>query len=210
MMGKSFSNKLSLLIRFWATPLATLCLLPYAWPTNPAGAVTRNEFRRCASEMVRAAIPAAVAADACAASLYPEDLTRCVIGINQQTNIAAVDALSTCVTVRRPRDLATCVVNISNRTQNASPPDVLDNCRRSLLPVRFADCVVGLHGEVDISVSQVMRTCIDGSDRPQDFYPSSVAPRRTAPLLDRPIPVPQTPPLGPSNLPILPRNPRGL
>ncbi|MCL1469508.1 hypothetical protein LAY57_02330 [Argonema antarcticum A004/B2] len=209
-MGMRLSNKSFRLIGFWATPLWTLLSLTVAIPSQPAFAVQRNNFQLCASELLRGGISAAVAAEACAASLYPKDLTICVTQIYQQTNIAARDALSTCTKVRRPRDLATCVVNISNGTQNSLAPDVLDNCRSSLLPVRFAECVVGLNREVDFSVGQMMGTCIDASDRPQDFYPPGVVPRQTS-SPSRPILVPpNAPPFGPTRLPVVPIEPRGF
>ena len=44
-------------------------------------------------------------------------------------------------------------------------PDKLNYCRLSLLPVRFAECVVGLRREIDVTPTQAMNTCIDGSDR---------------------------------------------
>lgn len=186
------SQPLSGLFRLSATPLATLLLWTVAIPSLPASAIYRNNFQLCASELLRAGISAAGASDACSAALYPKDLTICVTSIDRQTNIAAADALATCRQVRRPRDLAACVVNISKNTQSVAALDVLDNCRRSLLPVRFADCVVGLNREVDFSVAQVMATCIDGSDRPQDFYPLGADPRRGV-SVDRPIPVPLAP-----------------
>lgn len=187
------------LIRFSATPLATLLLIAVAIPSEPAAALPRNNFQLCASQLLRAGISAAAATDACSAALYPRDLTVCVYRIDRETNIAAADALTTCKQVRRPRDLASCVINISNGTQNAPVPEILDNCRRSLLPVRFADCVVGINREVDFSASQIMASCIDGSDRPQDFYPLGVASPRSLPLPDSPIRVPSIPsPVGPT------------
>ena len=187
------------LIRFSGIPLATLWLMAVAIPSQPAAAYPRNNFQLCASELLRAGISPAAATDACSAALYPRDLTICVVRIDRETNIAAADALATCKQVRRPRDLATCVVNIRNGTQNAPVPDILDNCRRSLLPVRFADCVVGINRELDFSATQIMASCIDGSDRPQDFYPPGISSPRSLPLPDAPIRVPSVPvPIGPT------------
>lgn len=165
-------------ICFSATPLATL-LLTVSLPSPPAAAIhtNRGDYQLCARELLRLRISPEVAADSCAAALYPKDLTTCVYKINQRTNIAAVDALNTCRQVRKPRELANCAINISVGTQGAEGGDVLDNCRRSLLPVRFAECVVGLNREIDISAAQAMATCIDGSDRPRDFYPPVLVPQ---------------------------------
>lgn len=188
------STKFSRFIRFSATPLAALWLSVVGIPNQPAEARNYdNNFRLCASELLEAGIAASVAADACAAALYPRDLTICVARIDRETNIAAEDALATCRQVRRPKDLAKCVVNISNGTQNAVVRDILDNCRLSLLPLRFADCVVGLNKEVDFSAGQVMATCIDASDRPRDLYPRTIIPGRPGSVLPEAVPVPESP-----------------
>ncbi len=186
-------NKFSRFMRFSATPLTALWLLAVGIPAPSAQARNYdNNFRLCASELLEAGIAAPVAADACAAALYPRDLTICVVRIDRETNIAAADALETCRQVRRPKDLAKCVVNISNGTQNAVVRDILDNCRLSLLPVRFSECVVGLNKEVDFSAGQVMATCIDASDRPRDLYPRTIVPVRPGNVLPEAIPVPDT------------------
>lgn len=167
-------------IRLSATPLATL-LFTAAIPSTPALAVHDNDYQLCTSQLLRANIAPAVVAESCADALYPRDLTICVYQINQRTNIAPTNALETCRQVRRPRDLATCVVDISNHTQGASANEVLRNCRLSLLPRRYAECVVGLYREIDASAAQAMDTCISASERTRAFYP--------------PIPVPEGSPL---------------
>lgn len=174
--NKLLRSNLSRPLRLSATPLAML-LFTVAVPSNPAAAIHNNDYELCASQLVRANVLPEIAADACAATIYPKDLTVCVYKINQQTNIAAADAVGTCRQVRRPRDLATCVININNHTQGAASEDILENCRRSLLPVSFSECVVGINRETNFSASQSMTTCIDGSDRPRAFYPPVPAPQ---------------------------------
>lgn len=161
------------LIAFCSTPLGTL--LNVAIPSNAMAAMPKNDFRICTSELVRARVSADAAADACSATVYPKDLAVCVYKINQETNIAATDALPWCAAVRRPRELAICVVNINTRTQGTASEAVLENCRRSLLPIRYAECVVGLNRGIDFSATQAMAYCIDGSDRPRAFYPPTPA-----------------------------------
>lgn len=162
------------LIAFCSTPLGTL-LLNVAIPSTAMAATAKNDFRICTSELVRARVSPDAAADACSATLYPKDLAVCVYKINQETNIAAADALPWCAAVRRPRELAICVVNINTRTQGTASEAVLENCRRSLLPIRYAECVVGLNRGIDFSANQAMAYCIDGSDRPRAFYPPTPA-----------------------------------
>lgn len=158
------------LIAVCSTPLATL-LLNVAMASSSWAATPKNDFRICTSALARDRISPDAAVDACSGTVYPKDLAACVYKINRETNIAAADALSRCSAVRRPRDLAICVVNITTRTQGTSSADVLENCRRSLLPVRFAECVVGSNRGIDFSATRAMGYCIDGSDRPREFYP---------------------------------------
>ena len=124
-----------------------------------------NDYRFCAARLLALNVSAEAVSTACATALYPKRLSTCVYDIQRQTNILATDALTTCNQVRQPDELATCVVGISINSQEETIPEVLDYCRLSLLPVRFAECVVGLRQEIDVTPIQAMNTCIDGSDR---------------------------------------------
>ncbi|MFB2877291.1 hypothetical protein [Floridanema aerugineum] len=195
-----------MLFRSFARSWATLLLLTVAIPSESL-AVESNafdyDFKVCGQELARARIPASVAADSCSGTLYPRDLTTCVLTIYKQTDISPGAALATCRQVRRPRDLGNCVVNISVNTRGGNPGAILDNCRRSLLPVRFGKCVVGLVQSLNLAVARVMADCIDGSDRPQDFFPPGRFPLREAPP-QQPliVPTPITPLVPPSSDPI--------
>ncbi len=157
------------------SPLVMLGMLAMAIP-SPAIAfnwsnIESNEYRVCAARLLTTGIVPEIAAISCARALHPKDLGGCVLSIHRKTDITAQDALLTCREVQRPLDLATCVVDISRKTQRADPPVVLDTCRRSLLPIRFSECVVGLSRKIELTPNQAMAACIDGSDRPHDFYP---------------------------------------
>lgn len=78
----------------------------------------RNAYRNCAGRLLRVGVSAEAATTACAGALYPPDLARCVVQIEEQTEIAAADALSTCRLVRRPIDLARCAITISDNTES--------------------------------------------------------------------------------------------
>ena len=175
----------------FGTQLATLGLLATALPPMPASAITirfprtKNEYRACSVELMGAGLTADAAANACAGALHPRDISKCVVQINRKTNIAAVEALASCQRVRRPKDLATCVVDINtkSRTPTTTPLLVLDQCRRSLLPEQFSECVVGLSRQVDFSVDRLMTTCLDTrdtvsqlDDRPTPTDPVQVIP----------------------------------
>ena len=170
----------------FGTQLATLGLLAAALPMLPASAITikfprpKNEYRACSVELMGAGLTADAAASACAGALHPRDISKCVVQINRKTNIAGVEALASCERVRRPKDLATCVVDINtkSRTQTTTPLLVLDQCRRSLLPEQFSECVVGLSRQVDFSVDRLMTTCLDTRDKVSqlDDRPTPTAP----------------------------------
>jgi hypothetical protein len=155
------------------TQLATLGLLAAALPIEPTSAITirfsrnRNHYRVCTQELIRTGVTADAAAGACAGALHPRDISHCVVQINRKTKIAAADALSSCQRVRRPNHLATCVIDINrkSRTQPADPLLVLDQCRRSLLPEVFSECVVGLSRQVDFPTDRLMTTCLDSRDK---------------------------------------------
>lgn len=134
-----------------------------------------QNYAACAAGLVDAGIAPEDAANACSGALYPADLSRCVTRINDDSSIAATDALSSCRQVRRPVDLASCVVDISDiASEEAISVSVLDFCRRSLLPLRFSACVVGLQNEIAYPVSEAMLDCIAASSRPREFLPSFV------------------------------------
>ncbi|MFB2837060.1 hypothetical protein ACE1CA_21250 [Aerosakkonemataceae cyanobacterium BLCC-F167] len=190
-----------MLFRCFAPSWASLLLLTVAIPSQSL-AVESNafdyDFKTCGVELARAGIPASEASESCSDALYPRDLTVCVLTIYKQTKISPADALTTCRQVRRPRDLGSCVANISLNTTGGNPGAILDNCRRSLLPVRFGKCVVGLVESLKLPVTGVMNNCIDGTDRPRDFYPPGASPLREAPP-QQPliVPVPVNPTLPP-------------
>lgn len=137
-----------------------------------------NDYRVCTAQLLDLGLTPQSASRGCAKALRPRELSGCVVRINQQTQISAVDALSSCEQARRPKDLSTCVVAISRNTQEAVQATVLNYCGRSLLPERFAQCVVGLRSVTDIAPTQAMDTCIDASDRVSGFSPPSASPNR--------------------------------
>ncbi|MCT7949006.1 hypothetical protein NG798_04330 [Ancylothrix sp. C2] len=169
----------------------------------PASAASRNSYQRCAGKLIDVGLAPELVAVACGSALHPDQLGSCVMKIHDRTDITAIDALSTCVRVRRPEDLATCVVDISEDSDAGLAPVVLDNCRRSLLPVRYSECVVGLSRKIEILPGQAMATCIDAADRPgpfdRSFIPQSelMPPYGTLPDGFQPpaIPVPPAPDL---------------
>lgn len=125
------------------------------------------DYSVCARELLEQNIAPNQVAIACSQALIPPDLSLCAIKISSLTPIAALEALTTCNRVRRPLELSTCVTDIFSRTQGTDPIVlassanlVMDNCRRSLLPLRFADCVSGLSQQINFGTDAALRTCI--------------------------------------------------
>jgi hypothetical protein len=131
------------------------------------------DYDRCARQLSQAKVATADIASACAQAVRPGDLGVCVDRITR-VNVSGADALSVCRNVRRPVEAATCVVDIRRRAAETALVDVLDSCRRSLLPDRFSECVVELSRNLKLATKQAIDTCIDASDRATDLVPTTV------------------------------------
>lgn len=176
--------------------VAIASLFAVAIPHRPA--VAMNEFQLCTAQLVRlAGVSPEGAVDACSDALNPKEISRCVVTIHQLTPTLTQDALVACKRVRRPVELSRCMFDITDNTRDSQPLAVLDYCRRSLLPLRYAQCVVGLSRETDFSSGQVMESCIKAEDFPRNLYPT------VAPLppqnLTPPVAVPKIPSTAPAN-----------
>ena len=172
-------------------------------PQEPANAAYRNSYQRCAGKLIDVGLAPELVTVACASALNPNELGSCVKDIHDQTDITAIDALSTCVRVRRPEDLATCVVDISEDSDAGLAPVVLENCRRSLLPTRYSQCVVGLSRKIEILPVQAMSTCIDAADRPGPFDRSFIPGSELIPRYQ----LPAIPALPAPDLQLVPKSP---
>jgi hypothetical protein len=75
------------LLRFAATGLVFAGLaMPSTAATIPSS--YRNQYRGCAGRLLSVGISPEAAASACAETLRPKDLSRCVVEIEQETAIA--------------------------------------------------------------------------------------------------------------------------
>jgi hypothetical protein len=165
--------------------------LPAMGQTQSTSTFIGRDYRACAGRLLRLGITAEAASQACATVLRPREFSNCVTRIQRQTQVAAVDILPSCRDARRPDDLATCVVSISTSKKEAFDPSIFNYCSRSLLPVRFASCVVGIRREIDFSAVQAMNNCIDASDRLGGLLPSFIPGSRTP--VDTPTLTPSQP-----------------
>ncbi len=137
-------------------------------------AAQANEFATCAGALIDAGIEAEAASAACAQALKPEQVSRCVVDITDETELAPEQVLAACSRDRRPNELATCVATIHGSLEVSSSADVLDNCRRSVLPVRYSDCVVGLATTAEVATTESMALCIAAGYRPVDVAPTFI------------------------------------
>ena len=157
-----------------ASVLAMAGVLGVTLPSNAiSNSFRRNDYRVCAARLLSVGIPAEAASRACASALRPREVSSCVGKIQRKTQIPATDSLGFCGQARRANDFATCVVGIGTRSEETANPAILNYCSRSLLPVEFGKCVVGLRSEIDFSPTQAMESCIDARDRISNIVPSS-------------------------------------
>lgn len=180
-------NSHLLRLRQSAIPVMVAGLLAVVFPVKPATAffldafesspyrTDPDDYRICASELLGLGLTEERVSEACAAALYPRDLSECVTAIDGDTAIESGEALEGCRLVRRPVDLAECVLQIGESASTGTVAlDVLNYCRRSLLPLRFSACVVGLQEEIPYSTAEAMTDCIAAIRRPRNVLPSFV------------------------------------
>lgn len=154
-------HKSSHVLRILIAPVVVTGLLTNISPSQAVLESYRNDYRTCAAQLLSVGVPAQAVSQSCATALRPRELSDCVAQIQKQTEIPSTNALSSCRQARRPRDLAICVVGVSKSTEQAINSATLRYCGRSLLPVKFAECVVGLRKELDIAPIQSLNACIN-------------------------------------------------
>jgi hypothetical protein len=124
-----------------------------------------NDYRVCAARLLKAGVAPSRIAETCPAVIRPSEFSNCVGAIRKRTQLPAEDTVNACRKSRRPEDLATCVVSISKHTNQADDPAVLASCSRSLLPISFGQCVVGLPREINLTPAQSLDSCNGTGDR---------------------------------------------
>ena len=179
-MKNNFLKNLSKVIVIASYPVINLFLF------NLPAKADWNEFTLCSIELQKIGIEANQAGNACAEAIEPKDLSSCAMRINYETPISAPIALDGCFRVRRPLELSQCVGNIyreiikeddeditlGNRPSEHLQPSLLslDYCRRSLLPLTFSECVVGISNSdyypeeeevFSVSFENALSACID-------------------------------------------------
>lgn len=171
MLSRSqFHPMLSRLAATTTLTIGAIATISAIAPTAIAVAPKWDDYDKCAQRLSAAGISTDLVANSCAYVARPLDLAYCVTDIQGKTDIAPEAALMTCRAVRRPDELSTCAINIHG-LGGAANEDILSFCGRSLLPARYGHCVTGLTNELNLSTPESMTICLDGRDRPRDFYP---------------------------------------
>lgn len=156
--------------RFWQRAatigaIATLQLgLSVAIARQPAAA-RRNPFGVCTEELLDIGLDADTVAAACGRALLPDELSLCVVSIVEDAGIDASFALDNCFRVRRPDELAACALEIDETFLPKDPTAAVDSCRRSILPLRFADCVVGVGLGADLTIDAALENCLAADNK---------------------------------------------
>ncbi len=131
---KSLSPCLTLPFILFSAVLTPLTL------ASPGVAIDYN-YGQCAADLLATGLSAEAVATACAQALHPEQVSSCVLDVVDTTDLKAEDALTACSRDRRPLEVATCVVDIHEFLDVPNSAAVLNNCHRSILPVRYSDSV---------------------------------------------------------------------
>lgn len=153
-------------------PFAIAGLAAAALPITIQSPAQANDYESCARSLINAGISIQDADYACATALHPTDVSACFTKVAGDVSLDSSDLLHACRRVRRPTELATCVVDIHSDRLSEGSIAVLDNCRRSLEPVRYSECVNGLIAASAIALDESMSECIAGGYRPRDIAPT--------------------------------------
>ncbi|MBE9156966.1 hypothetical protein IQ265_09010 [Nodosilinea sp. LEGE 06152] len=140
-------------------PFALIAGLATPMVLLSASRAIANDYEACANTLVGAGLDGLAAAGACGKALNPTDLSSCTLDVARVADINADQALLACQSDRRPRELATCVSDIHQGLEVANSTAVLNSCRRSVLPLRYSDCVVGVATAANLAVADSLQQC---------------------------------------------------
>lgn len=144
--------------------------------TVPAKALNADpgSYSSCLSDLTSTGLATDLAAEACAGAFHPRQLARCVTRLEDLSELTATNRLSACSRNRRPDDLASCVIDITDDLGSSAAPAALNHCRLSLLPQRFANCVLGVGAIEGLDAIATLDLCLQAGYRPRDLAPSFI------------------------------------
>ena len=173
----------------------SLVSFPLFLLTTPNSSAWAGSIGSCAESLISSGVDKSAATTACSDASKPQDLAACVVQIETATNLKGNNALQSCYRVRRPDELASCVTTISsdlepgksNASSDSEPGKpavnsdleleksamILDSCRRSLLPVRHAECTLDLASIAEIEIEEALESCIAAELTPGEVAPET-------------------------------------
>jgi hypothetical protein len=160
--------------QYAAIPFAVIAGLAAPALLLSAPRAIANDYETCTSRLIDAGVAVDAAAGACGQALHPADLASCTVDVAGVGDLGAEQALLACQSDRRPKELASCVTDIHGQLAVDNSTSVLNNCRRSVLPVRFADCVIGVAKAAELAVAESMAQCSAAGYRPEDVAPTFI------------------------------------
>ena len=136
-----------------------------------------NEFGGCSTGLVAAGVKTSAATAACARALHPEQVSNCVTTITSSLKLDPNQVLQACSRDRQVEELASCVTTVKGVLTEASGSTVLDKCRQSVLPQRYAECVTGLVEAIPLAAGEAMTECMAAGQPPTELTPSFIPTR---------------------------------
>lgn len=141
------------------------------------GSSEDQNYGQCAEELLAEGIEADTVAAACALAFRPTEMSDCVTGVLAVAEVTPLNALSACSRDRRPDEVAICVGNIHEELTVAGSSEsaaVLEYCHRSILPERYATCVVDLANVINYDTGEALSRCIAAGYRPENIAPTYI------------------------------------
>ncbi len=135
-------------------------------PGTPASAA---DYGACAAGLKSQGISDATAAVACAGAINPGAVSSCVGDLTGITKLPARELLDSCRSVRRIGEFVGCVNQLQDPSTDARA--AVQGCRLSLLPDRYASCVLGLADGLKLSRNQAIPVCTENGDSPRELNP---------------------------------------
>lgn len=143
---------------------------------GPIGIETAQatDYDTCVGDLLTLELDRETVAAACALAYRPQEVSGCVTGVIAETTITPREALSACSRDRRPLEVSSCVTSIHSNLTVSDAWSVLDHCHRSLLPVRYSECVLALGAIAEFTTADALDRCISAGYRPENVAPTYI------------------------------------
>ena len=158
------------MVRSFLAPVA-LGMAATSFLALPSHGADDDDYGACVDDLRGLGVEVAQATASCAGARFPGTLGDCVVEVNDDTGIGALDALEGCERSRRPDEVAECTVDIHDALLDQPSVSALEHCSRSVLPERYGTCVVEVSDEADLGIDAALDRCIRAGYRPWTTAP---------------------------------------